>query len=166
MKAKKVVLISLFVSVALIVSLLEYYIPIPIPNVRLGLSNIIIINSILLFSFKEAFFISFLKAILLVIILGNPISFIYNFTAGFTSIIVMYLLNKFCSKFLSLIGISVLGSVSHVMVQILVSMILLNTKTLVNFIPFLGMIGIFTGILVGVISNYMYKILRGYYVKL
>ena len=99
MKAKKVILISLFVSVALIVSLLEYYIPIPIPNVRLGLSNIIIINSILLFGFKETFFISFLKAILLVIILGNPISFIYNFSAGFTSIVTMYILNKFCSKY-------------------------------------------------------------------
>ena len=156
MKAKKVILISLFVSVALIVSLLEYYIPIPIPNVRLGLSNIIIINSI---------FISFLKAILLVIILGNPISFIYNFSAGFTSIVTMYILNKFCSKYLSLIGISVLGSVSHVMVQILVSMVLLNTRTLINFIPFLGIIGVFTGILVGIISNYMYKILRGNYVK-
>lgn len=165
MKAKKVILISLFVSVALIVSLLEYYIPIPIPNVRLGLSNIIIINSILLFGFKETFFISFLKAILLVIILGNPISFIYNFSAGFTSIVTMYILNKFCSKYLSLIGISVLGSVSHVMVQILVSMVLLNTKTLINFIPFLGIIGVFTGILIGIISNYMYKILRGNYVK-
>lgn len=165
MKAKKVILISLFVSVALIVSLLEYYIPIPIPNIRLGLSNIIIINSILLFGFKETFFISFLKAILLVIILGNPISFIYNFSAGFTSIVTMYILNKFCSKYLSLIGISVLGSVSHVMVQILVSMVLLNTKTLINFIPFLGIIGVFTGILVGIISNYMYKILRGNYVK-
>lgn len=165
MKAKKVILISLFVSVALIVSLLEYYIPIPIPDVRLGLSNIIIINSILLFGFKETFFISFLKAILLVIILGNPISFIYNFSAGFTSIVTMYILNKFCSKYLSLIGISVLGSVSHVMVQILVSMVLLNTKTLINFIPFLGIIGVFTGILVGIISNYMYKILRGNYVK-
>ena len=152
-------------SVALIVSLLEYYIPIPIPNVRLGLSNIIIINSILLFGFKETFFISFLKAILLVIILGNPISFIYNFSAGFTSIVTMYILNKFCSKYLSLIGISVLGSVSHVMVQILVSMVLLNTRTLINFIPFLGIIGVFTGILVGIISNYMYKILRGNYVK-
>ena len=162
MKAKKVILISLFVSVALIVSLLEYYIPIPIPNVRLGLSNI---NSILLFGFKETFFISFLKAILLVIILGNPISFIYNFSAGFTSIVTMYILNKFCSKYLSLIGISVLGSVSHVMVQILVSMVLLNTRTLINFIPFLGIIGVFTGILVGIISNYMYKILRGNYVK-
>ena len=161
MKAKKVILISLFVSVALIVSLLEYYIPI----VRLGLSNIIIINSILLFGFKETFFISFLKAILLVIILGNPISFIYNFSAGFTSIVTMYILNKFCSKYLSLIGISVLGSVSHVMVQILVSMVLLNTRTLINFIPFLGIIGVFTGILVGIISNYMYKILRGNYVK-
>ncbi|WP_278554608.1 Gx transporter family protein [Parvimonas micra] len=150
MKAKKVILISLFVSVALIVSLLEYYIPIPIPNVRLGLSNIIIINSILLFGFKETFFISFLKAILLVIILGNPISFIYNFSAGFTSIVTMYILNKFCSKYLSLIGISVLGSVSHVMVQILVSMVLLNTRTLINFIPFLGIIGVFTGILVGI----------------
>ncbi|WP_314719817.1 Gx transporter family protein [Parvimonas micra] len=165
MKAKKVILISLFVSVALIVSLLEYYIPIPIPNVRLGLSNIIIINSILLFGFKETFFISFLKAILLVIILGNPISFIYNFSAGFTSIATMYILNKFCSKYLSLIGISVLGSVSHVMVQILVSMVLLNTRILINFIPFLGIIGVFTGILVGIISNYMYKILRGNYVK-
>ena len=165
MKAKKVILISLFVSVALIVSLLEYYIPIPIPNVRLGLSNIIIINSILLFGFKETFFISFLKAILLVIILGNSISFIYNFSAGFTSIVTMYILNKFCSKYLSLIGISVLGSVSHVMVQILVSMVLLNTRTLINFIPFLGIIGVFTGILVGIISNYMYKILRGNYVK-
>ena len=165
MKAKKVILISLFVSVALIVSLLEYYIPIPIPNVRLGLSNIIIINSILLFGFKETFFISFLKAILLVIILGNPISFIYNFSAGFTSIVTMYILNKFCSKYLSLIGISVLGSVSHVMVQILVSMVLLNTRTLINFIPFLGIIGVFTGILVGIISNYIYKILRGNYVK-
>ena len=165
MKAKKVILISLFVSVALIVSLLEYYIPIPIPNVRLGLSNIIIINSILLFGFKETFFISFLKAILLVIILGNPISFIYNFSAGFTSFVTMYILNKFCSKYLSLIGISVLGSVSHVMVQILVSMVLLNTRTLINFIPFLGIIGVFTGILVGIISNYMYKILRGNYVK-
>ena len=165
MKAKKVILISLFVSVALIVSLLEYYIPIPIPNVRLVLSNIIIINSILLFGFKETFFISFLKAILLVIILGNPISFIYNFSAGFTSIVTMYILNKFCSKYLSLIGISVLGSVSHVMVQILVSMVLLNTRTLINFIPFLGIIGVFTGILVGIISNYMYKILRGNYVK-
>ena len=165
MKAKKVILISLFVSVALIVSLLEYYIPIPIPNVRLGLSNIIIINSILLFGFKETFFISFLKAILLVIILGNPISFIYNFSAGFTSIVTMYILNKFCSKYLSLIGISVLGSVSHVMVQILVSMVLLNTRTLINFIRFLGIIGVFTGILVGIISNYMYKILRGNYVK-
>ena len=165
MKAKKVILISLFVSVALIVSLLEYYIPIPIPNVRLGLSNIITINSILLFGFKETFFISFLKAILLVIILGNPISFIYNFSAGFTSIVTMYILNRFCSKYLSLIGISVLGSVSHVMVQILVSMVLLNTRTLINFIPFLGIIGVFTGILVGIISNYMYKILRGNYVK-
>ena len=165
MNTKKINLISLFVSVALIVSLLETYIPIPIPNVRLGLSNIIIINSILLFGFKETFFISFLKAILLVIILGNPISFIYNFSAGFTSIVTMYILNKFCSKYLSLIGISVLGSVSHVMVQILVSMVLLNTRTLINFIPFLGIIGVFTGILVGIISNYMYKILRGNYVK-
>lgn len=77
----------------------------------------------------------------------------------------MYILNKFCSKYLSLIGISVLGSVFHVMVQILVSMVLLNTKTLINFIPFLGIIGVFTGILVGIISNYMYKILRGNYVK-
>ena len=166
MNTKKINLISLFVSVALIVSLLETYIPIPMPNVRLGVSNIIIINSILLFGFKETFFISFLKAVLLVLILGNPISFIYNFSAGFSSMVVMYLVNKFFNKYLSLIGISVLGSITYIIIQILVSMVLLNSITLINFIPLLGIIGICTGILVGIISNYMYKILRGNYVKL
>ena len=80
--------------------------------------------------------------------------------------VVMYLVNKFFNKYLSLIGISVLGSITYIIIQILVSMVLLNSITLINFIPLLGIIGICTGILVGIISNYMYKLLRGNYVKL
>lgn len=165
MNTKKLILISLFVSVALVVSLLEYYIPIPIPNVRLGLSNVIIINSILIFGFKDAFFISFLKAILLVIILGNPISFIYNFFAGLVSVLVMYFSNKYFKNIFSLVGISVLGSVFHIITQISISAIILSTSSLYNFVPFLGIVGVFTGILVGVISNYLYRNLGSNYGK-
>lgn len=49
MKTKKIILMSLLISVALVISLLEFYIPIPIPNVRLGLSNVVIIIPFLIF---------------------------------------------------------------------------------------------------------------------
>lgn len=165
MDTKKTIFISLFVSLSLVVSLLESYIPLPIPNVRLGLSNVIIINAMLLFGFRDSFFIAFLKAVLLVLILGNPISFIYNFSAGFVSLVVMYFSNKYFKNIFSLVGISVLGSVFHIIVQISISAILLNTFAIYNFVSILEIVGVFTGILVGVISNYLYRNLRGIYGK-
>ncbi len=165
MKIKKLILISVFVCVALIVSLLESYVPIPIPNVRLGLSNVIIINAILLFRFRDTFFVVFLKSLLLVIILGNPVSFLYNFFAGFISLSVMYFFYRYFSKIFSIIGISVLGSIFHVLVQILISALLLDTFSVFNFLSILEILAVFTGIIVGIISNYLYKILRSNYVK-
>lgn len=165
MKIKKIILISVFVCVALIVSLLESYVPIPIPNVRLGLSNVIVINAILLFRFRDTFFVVFLKSLLLVIILGNPVSFLYNFFAGFISLSVMYFFYRYFSKIFSIIGISVLGSIFHVLVQILISALLLDTFSVFNFLSILEILAVFTGIIVGIISNYLYKILRSNYVK-
>lgn len=165
MKIKKLILISVFVCVALIVSLLESYVPIPIPNVRLGLSNVIVINAILLFRFRDTFFVVFLKSLLLVIILGNPVSFLYNFFAGFISLSVMYFFYRYFSKIFSIIGISVLGSIFHVFVQILISALLLDTFSVFNFLSILEILAVFTGIIVGIISNYLYKILRSNYVK-
>lgn len=165
MKIKKLILISVFVCVALIVSLLESYVPIPIPNVRLGLSNVIVINAILLFRFRDTFFVVFLKSLLLVIILGNPVSFLYNFFAGFISLSVMYFFYRYFSKIFSIIGISVLGSIFHVLVQILISALLLDTFSVFNFLYILEILAVFTGIIVGIISNYLYKILRSNYVK-
>ncbi|KXB44632.1 hypothetical protein HMPREF3188_01195 [Tissierellia bacterium KA00581] len=165
MKIKKLILISVFVCVALIVSLLESYVPIPIPNVRLGLSNVIVINAILLFRFRDTFFVVFLKSLLLVIILGNPVSFLYNFFAGFISLSVMYFFYRYFSKIFSIIGISVLGSIFHVLVQILISALLLDTFSVFNFLSILEILAVFTGIIVGIISNYLYKILRSNYVK-
>lgn len=165
MKIKKLILISVFVCVALIVSLLESYVPIPIPNVRLGLSNVIVINAILLFRFRDTFFVVFLKSLLLVIILGNPVSFLYNFFAGFISLSVMYFFYRYFSKIFSIIGISVLGSIFHVLIQILISALLLDTFSVFNFLSILEILAVFTGIIVGIISNYLYKILRSNYVK-
>lgn len=165
MKVKKTIFISIFVSLALVVSLLESYIPIPVPNVRLGLSNVILINALLFFGFFDTFFISLLKSLLLVLILGNPISFIYNFSSGFVSIVVMYFSYKYLKNFFSLVGISVLGSIFYIFTQISISAIILKTFSLYNFVAILEIVGIFTGIIVGLVANYLYKILRSSYGK-
>ncbi|MCL6579710.1 MAG: Gx transporter family protein, partial [Candidatus Bathyarchaeota archaeon] len=53
---KKMVLLAIFVSQALILSIVEAWIPIPVavPGVKLGLANIITLMVIVFLSFREA----------------------------------------------------------------------------------------------------------------
>jgi len=55
-RVKKTVLLGLFVSQALILSIVESWIPIPspVPGVKLGLANIITVITIIFFGFREA----------------------------------------------------------------------------------------------------------------
>lgn len=163
MNVKKILLVSFLVVVALVVSLLESFVPIPIPGVRLGISNIVIINSMLILGFRYSVLIAFVKSLILVLLVASPLSFFYSFFGALSSIVLMYFAFSFLKDYLSLIGISVLGSVSHIFTQILVASIFLNTRVILYYFPFLGIVGIFTGILVGVVSAKLNEVLRGIY---
>jgi len=56
-QSKKTVLLGLFVSQALILSIVESWIPIPspVPGVKLGLANIITVITIIFFGFRKQF---------------------------------------------------------------------------------------------------------------
>lgn len=165
MRAKRITLIAILVAIALVVSLLESYIPIPIPGVKIGISNIVLINGILLLGFRDSILIALLKSLLLVIILSSPTSFFYSFFGGVVSVTVMYLVNRYLDKIFSLVGVSVIGSNFHILSQIVVASVFLNTRVVFLYFPILGLVGVFTGILVGLISIRVYGILRGVYGK-
>lgn len=150
-KLQRYIFLSLLTSGAMILSIIESAIPLPYiaPGAKLGLTNIVTLTVIVLFGFKDAVLVTAIRCILLMFVAGNPISFIYSITSGILSIIIMYLCCKYLSKYFSLIGISVLGAMTHNASQITVAALMFENMSMYVYLPVLSLISIFTGCFVG-----------------
>lgn len=161
-KLNKMIFLSILVSIGLALSVLESAIPLPIamPGARLGLSNMVVLVTIIIFGFKEGITVSMLKSIVLVLVTGSISSFIYSFSGAILSCIVMYLAYRFFSSIFSLMGVSILGALSHVTAQITVASLMMNNAKIYTYLPFLMLTSIFTGYFVGLSSTYIVKNLK------
>ncbi len=154
---KKIIFISILTCLSLVISLFENIIPIPIPvpGVKLGLSNIVILVTLVNIGFKESLIVSTLKSILLVLVTGSVASFPYSFISSIFSSTTMAVAYKFFNNRLSLIGVSEIGAFSFNVGQILVASIVLNNFKIFTYLPLITFSGIFTGYFVGISSMYI-----------
>lgn len=161
-RLNKIIFLSVLVSTGLGLSVLESSIPLPItiPGAKLGLSNIVVLVSLVLFGFKEGLVVSGLKSIVLMLVTGSISSFMYSFTGAVLSCIIMYIGLTYASKIFSLIGISILGALSHNFAQISVASFMMRNSRIYTYLPFLMITSLFTGYFVGLSSKYIIKNLR------
>lgn len=156
-KNRKLIYLSLLSAIGIVLGLFESVIPIPvaIPGARLGLSNIVVLVTIVAIGYKEGFFVSIFKTIILGIVTGAVSSFFFSIGGAILSSISMILAHKFLRKYLSLIGISEIGSFFHNLGQVLVACFIMKTTTILAYLPLLVILGIFTGYFVGLASIYI-----------
>ncbi len=161
-KLNKIIFLSVLVSTGLGLSVLESSIPLPItiPGAKLGLSNIVVLVSLVLFGFKEGLTVSALKSIVLMLVTGSISSFLYSFTGAVLSCIIMYIGLKHASNIFSLVGISILGALSHNFAQISVASLMMRNLRIYTYLPFLMITSLFTGYFVGLSSRYIIQNLR------
>ncbi|TJX14783.1 Gx transporter family protein [Tissierella creatinini] len=161
-KLNKMIFISLLVSIGLALSVLEMAMPLPIsmPGARLGLSNMVVLITIVVFGFKDGIKVSLLKSTVLMLITGSISSFIYSISGAVLSCIMMYLSFRFLSKIFSLIGVSIIGALSHNFAQISVAAIIMSNLRIYTYLPFLMILSLFTGYFVGLSSGYIVKHLK------
>lgn len=161
-RLNKIIFLSLLVSIGLALSVIESSIPlpIPIPGARLGLSNIVILVSLIIFGFKDTFIVSVLKSVVLMLVTGSISSFIYSISGAILSIIVMFIAYKYFSNIFSLIGVSILGAVAHNTAQVGVAALIMSNMKIFFYLPILLLMSLFTGYFVGISSNYISKNLR------
>ena len=76
---------------------------------------------------------------------------LYSMAGAMLSFLVMIIAKK--TKLFSITGVSVLGGVFHNVGQIIVAMFVLDTASLIYYLPFLIVIGTISGIVIGVISG-------------
>lgn len=153
MNLKKMIFLSLLVSVALVLSIIESMIPlpIPIPGVKLGLVNIVFLTTLVLFGFKESIIVVIVRGLAMSIATGNISGLIYSFPSSIMSTAIMAIVYKKFSEYFSLIGVSLFGAITFNVVQIcMASLIMQNIKMFV-YLPIMSLTSIFTGCFIGLV---------------
>ena len=156
-KLNKMIFLSLLVSIGLALSVLESAIPLPItvPGAKLGLSNMVILITLVLFGFKEGLIVGVLKSIVFVLVTGSISSLFYSLSGAILSCFAMYFVYKFFSKIFSLIGVSIFGAVAHNIAQVTVASLMMNNSRIYSYLPILLLMSLFTGYFVGLSSIYI-----------
>lgn len=156
-KIKKMIFLSLLVALGLALSVIEMSIPLPLtfPGAKLGLSNMVVLVTLIVFGFKEAFIVSTLKSIVLMLVTGSVSSLLYSFSGAVLSSIAMYIAYKYMSKIFSLIGVSIIGALAHNFAQVSVASLMMKNARIYSYLPFLMLMSIFTGYFVGLTSRYI-----------
>jgi len=161
-KNKKMVLLALFVAQALVLSIVESFIPVPvgIPGVKLGLANIITMVVIMFFGLKEGLAVVIIRCLLSSLFAGGPMIFLFSVAGGVLSALVMYFLHSRLSRLFSTIGISIAGAVAHNIGQILIALVTLQTLSVLSYLPVLMISGIIMGCFVGLCSMFLSRTLK------
>lgn len=159
MEIRKYVNLSMFIALAVVLNIIESFIPIFssfIPGIKLGLTNIIVLVVLYFYSFKDALFVSVFRVLLVGILRTGlfSMSFFFSLAGSILSILMMYVFKKI-SK-LSMIGISVVGSLFHSIGQIIIAIMLLKNVNMVYYLPWLLVFSIPTGIVIGFISQQIF----------
>jgi heptaprenyl diphosphate synthase len=154
---QRLALLGLLTALALIASYIEMLIPIPIgiPGVKLGLANLIIVWALYTVRARDALLINLMRIFLVGFLFGNLSMILYSLAGALLSFLCMYLAKK--SRAFSVMGVSVIGGIMHNVGQLLVAMMVLETKSLLYYGPVLLIAGVVTGLLIGVISSEVLK---------
>ena len=153
MKNKRIAFLGLFVAVAFVLSYIEFMLPINIgiPGAKIGLANLVVMVALYTIGEKEAIALSIIRVVLVGLTFGNLSMMMYSLAGAALSLFVMLIAKRF-GKF-SMTGVSILGGVFHNVGQIIVAMLVLETGSLIYYLPFLIVIGTITGVIIGVIAN-------------
>jgi heptaprenyl diphosphate synthase len=155
MNTHKIALMGVLLALAIALGIADYYIPFPwVPGAKLGLANIVIVLALYEFGVKEAAFLDLGKVFLVGLLSGRIFQMGFYMSAGgtFLSLLVMILL-KYLAKKMTIVGVSAEASIFHGLGQLIVYCLFIATWAPFYYFPFMALIGIATGLLVGLIAS-------------
>ena len=159
MKVQKMALLGVLTAGAIVIAILESFIPsVGIPGVKLGLANIVILIILYELGIVEAIVVNLLRVLVVGLVRGTFLSmgFLMSITGAVLSLGIMILFYLLIKKF-SIVGVSVIGSLFHVTGQLLIAMIFLGTAYIFLYLPVIAVSAIITGVFVGIVAQLIIK---------
>ncbi|NLK38678.1 MAG: Gx transporter family protein [Clostridiales bacterium] len=156
---KHITLLSMLFSEAIVLSIVESFIPMPaLPGVKLGLSNIVVMFTLLSMSKFDALLLVILKGLFAFITRGFAAS-VMSISGGLCSILVMILLLLLFKNKISLLMLSVSGALFHNIGQVFAASWLSGTL-LTTYLPLLLLAGVAAGFITSVVLKILLPVLK------
>lgn len=146
-------LYGVLIALALVLSYAESQIPVffAVPGMKLGLTNLVVVVALYKLGDKSAFSINLIRILLVSLLFGTVMSLWFSLAGGLLSTLVMIFL-KHTNKF-GVVVVSMVGGVTHNIGQLLVAMVVLQTKQLGWYLVILWFTGLITGALIGLLGG-------------
>lgn len=151
--SKRIAVVGLMTALAFILSYLESLlpVPIPIPGIKLGLANLVVLVALYLLGAGEAFALSMVRIILISFTFGSPSTLLFSLAGGLLSYLVMWILSR--KEDFSIIGVSVAGGIMHNVGQLAVAAAVVKSGSVLYYLPVLLAAGVVTGLAIGVVAS-------------
>jgi heptaprenyl diphosphate synthase len=153
-KIKRMTLTAMLFGVAIVLTLVESWIPLPIgvPGVKLGLANIVVMYCVIVVGEKHALGIVLLKSFFVLITRGG-VAMALSLTGGMMSLVVMIILMGVFKDKISYLLLSVCGAIAFNAGQVIAVSAIYSTINMVYFFPLLLIAAVGTGILTATLLN-------------
>lgn len=158
MKTRKLTTMALLSAIALTIFMVEAQIPalMPIPGIKLGLSNIVTVYAVYAMGAKEGAAILFVRIFLGAIFSGNFSTILYSAAGGGLAILTTIGL-KHILKESQLWIAGCLGAVAHSIGQMVVAVWVTGTPSVLIYLPVMIVCSIITGLFTGLCAQILVK---------
>lgn len=158
-KIKKIALLALLTAIAIVVNLIESMIPlIPGTAFKIGFANVVILIVMFGYGPIEGLSVGLLRLLLSFLLSPANATFLLSITGGVLALFVM-LIFRLINKF-SIIPISVVGSIMHVVGQLIAARFIDKSLALAVtfYAPIMLSLSIPAGIITGILASKLLKI--------
>jgi heptaprenyl diphosphate synthase len=141
-------------AATLFLAMIEYLFPKPAPFIRLGLANLPLLLVIDRINIKTLIYLTLLKVFgqgLLNGTLGSYV-FLFSFCGSFASAFLMYSVYRFVGKYISLVGLSIIGALSSNLVQVVLSVVFIFGPNSWIIVPVFLITGLVSGSAIGFLA--------------
>lgn len=153
---------GLFAAMTVSLGVLESFIALPVPGVRIGLSNVGIMLCIYLIDIPAAVYVAITKSILVPLMTGNlAVKMSIAMPSTLISTTAMSVMVLLFRKISTPVSIGAVGAVAHICTQFfIVKNLYIKTDAIYNLLPYFSFFSVITGALTGYITMVIINTIR------
>jgi len=148
--------IAKLAAIAIVLSIIEFFLPSPIPGVKPGIANIIILYTLVKFNLQTAVWVSLIRVFVTSILVGSLMAptFFLSLFGAISSLIFLFIFQKLPKKYFSVISLGIIAAFGHILGQFFIARIwIIPHDSIFNLLPLFLISSLIFGVLSGFITN-------------